>query len=60
MSVQQAAKKFGVSLPAIYAWEKGQYLPRGERLLQIALSYGCTVEELMDEARPRRKGGDEG
>lgn len=50
LTARQVAKKFGVSLAAVYGWEKGTYLPRGERLPQIARLYGCTVEELMDEA----------
>ena len=43
LTARQVAKKFGVSLAAVYGWEKGTSLPRGERLPQIARLYGCTV-----------------
>lgn len=56
LTVREAAKRFGVSLEAVYKWETGAYLPQGKRLPQIARVYGCTVEELLDNAEQERRG----
>lgn len=56
LSQAAAAEKFGVSAVAVCLWETGKNLPRGERLLEIAATYGCTVDELLSET-PTEQGG---
>lgn len=41
-------KEMGVSAVAIHNWESGAYMPRADKLKQLAEFYGCTVDELLE------------
>lgn len=47
LTAQEVAQRFGVSVTAVFAWEAGQYLPRADRLVQLARYMNCTVDELL-------------
>lgn len=61
MSFKKARKKAGMTQKeaaaalgykdntAVCAWETGKWLPRAEKLTQIAGLYCCTVDELLRE-----------
>lgn len=46
LSVDEAAKRAGVSPPGWYHWEKGEALPLA-RLRAIARALGCTMRSLL-------------
>lgn len=46
LSVDEAAKRAGVSKPGWYHWEKGETLPLA-RLRDIARALGCTMRSLL-------------
>lgn len=48
-SVQEVADHLGVSDVAAYAWEKGEYVPKPDKLLKLAKFLWCTVEELLEK-----------
>lgn len=41
-------KEMGVSAVTIHNWEIGAYMPRADKLKQLAEFYGCTVDELLE------------
>jgi transcriptional regulator with XRE-family HTH domain len=45
----EAAKALGVSDAAVCQWEKGETMPSGKRLPEIAKLYKCTVDKLLKE-----------
>lgn len=45
----EVAAKLGVTDAAVCQWEKGETMPNGKRLPEIAKLYGCTVDELLEE-----------
>lgn len=46
-TLQEAAKKIGVSFQAISLWENGRAMPSASRLPKIAEVYCCDVGELL-------------
>lgn len=48
LTVQQAAQALGVSIQALYQWERVENYPEGRRLKEIAELYKCTVDELLE------------
>lgn len=48
LTQMQVAKALGVSDAAVCQWEKGETMPNGKRLPEIAKLYGCTVDELLE------------
>ena len=46
---KQAAEILGVTPGAVAQWESGIAKPAIDRLMTIAKTYGCTVEELLKE-----------
>lgn len=45
----EAANSLGVSDAAVCQWEKGETMPTGKRLPEIANLYGCTIDDLLKE-----------
>lgn len=45
------AEKLGVTGAAVCQWEKGKTSPKLPMLRKIANLYGCTVDELVQEAQ---------
>lgn len=45
----EVAKALGVSDAAVCQWEKGETMPSGKRLPEIAKLYKCTVDKLLKE-----------
>ena len=52
LSVAEVSKALNVSDAAIYSWETNAYLPKTEKLPEIAKLYGCTVDELLRKDEP--------
>lgn len=48
LTVKQAAQALGVSIQALYQWERVENYPEGRRLKEIAELYKCTVDELLE------------
>lgn len=49
LTAQKVADHFGVSPTAVFAWEAGRYLPRADRLIQLARYMNCTVDDLLSD-----------
>jgi transcriptional regulator with XRE-family HTH domain len=49
MTQNQLAEAVGVSFQAVSAWERDEYLPDTQKLLDIAKVLGTTVAFLLDE-----------
>lgn len=49
LSVEEAAKRIGVTKGNIGHWEAGRNQPRVSRLRRIADVYGCSVADLLDD-----------
>jgi len=47
LTQQEAAKRIGVDLRTISAWEKDENVPRDKNVEKAAEVYGCTVDELL-------------
>ena len=47
LSAYEAARRLGVTHPALYMWETGRSKPNAENLLKIAALYGCKPEKLL-------------
>lgn len=47
LDCEQAATALGVSKVCLWAWEKGEWMPRTAQLPNIAKVYGCTVDALL-------------
>lgn len=47
----QLAKAMGVDQTAVSQWERGETLPRAERLPDLARILGCSIDQLL------RRGG---
>ena len=47
-SILDAQKELGVTASTLYNWESGAYMPRADKLKQLAEFYGCTVDELLE------------
>ena len=52
LSVKQVMDALHVSDAAVYFWETGANAPSTKKLPDIAKLYGCTVDELLKEAKP--------
>lgn len=52
LSVRQVMEALNVSDAAVYFWETGANAPSTKKLPDIAKLYGCTVDELLKEAKP--------
>lgn len=46
----QLARAMGVDQTAVSQWERGETLPRADRLPMLAKILGCTVDQLLDRA----------
>ena len=44
----QVAERLGITDAAVVQWEKGQTMPKGSRLKEVADLYNCTVDELLE------------
>ena len=49
LTQSMAAKSLGVRQSTISMWETGSVLPRADKLPQLAVLYGCTIDELLRE-----------
>lgn len=49
LTMEQLAKKVGVSRVSVWNWEHGTCLPNAARLLQLADVLGVPVEELYEK-----------
>lgn len=49
LTQMEVAKALGVSDAAVCQWEKGETMPSGKRLPEIAKLYKCTVDKLLKE-----------
>lgn len=49
LTMEQLAKKLGVTKVAVWSWEHGNSLPNTTRLFQLADVFGVTVEELFEK-----------
>lgn len=47
ISQAEVARRLNISRSSVNAWEKGETVPRGSRLLDVAQMLGCTVEEIL-------------
>ena len=45
----QLAELVGVHKNIVYAWESGNFYPRGENLLKIADALNCDAKELIQK-----------
>ena len=52
LSVKQVMDALHVSDAAVYFWETGANAPSTKKLPDIAKLYGCTIDELLKEAKP--------
>ena len=52
LSVKQVMEALNVSDAAVYFWETGANAPSTKKLPDIAKLYGCTVDDLLKEAKP--------
>lgn len=43
------AEKLKISPASVSQWETGKTIPRGDRLREIAVLYGCTVDDLLSD-----------
>ncbi len=50
-TAQVAATKLGVSISALFSWEKGERSPNGRVLVDMAKLYGCSADELLGMKR---------
>lgn len=55
--VSDVMEYMGVSDAAVYGWENGTYIPRGQKLAKLAEFYGCSVDDLL---RKEGEGQDNG
>lgn len=55
LTAYDAARKLGVTHPALYMWETGRSKPNGENLVRAARLYGVSTEYLMEEESNERK-----
>jgi len=49
LTQQELADKLKVDQTAISQWERGEAMPRAEKLPEIAKALGCTIDELFKE-----------
>ena len=49
LTVEEAAQRAGVPPTTWYRWEKGENLPRMDRLPEIARALNCTPKQLVPE-----------
>ena len=54
LSARDLGERIGVRHSNILFWENSGTLPRSSILVPMAQALGVTVEELLDQARPRR------
>lgn len=57
-SLRKTGEILGVSRTAVMHWERGDYLPRAERLMTLAKTFNCTAEQLLSpppKIVPKRK-----
>lgn len=47
---QEVATILGVDQSAVSLWERGVFVPRKERLAELAKLYKCSEKELMEDA----------
>ena len=45
--VSDVMEHMGVSDAAIYMWENGTTVPRGQKLARLAEFYGCSIDDLL-------------
>lgn len=48
-TILDVQKEMGVSAVTLHNWESGAYMPRADKLKQLAEFYGCTVDELLEQ-----------
>lgn len=53
---EQAAAALGINHTSIVGWERGKWLPKTPRLLEVANLYKCTVDELLQNEPEERHG----
>ncbi|MDP3486685.1 MAG: helix-turn-helix transcriptional regulator [Bacillota bacterium] len=46
----QLATAMGVDQTAVSQWERGETLPRADRLPDLAKILGCTIDQLLDKS----------
>lgn len=49
LSQAAVAKALGITDAAVCLWETGKTLPRAALLPKLAVLYGCTIDELLQE-----------
>ena len=47
MTQDQLAGALDVSQSAVAMWERGQCVPRPDKLIKLSELFGCTVDELL-------------
>ena len=46
-SVSDVMAHMGVTDGAVYQWETGVFVPRGQKLIKLAEFYSCSTDELL-------------
>ena len=49
LTQMEVAKALGVSDAAVCQWEKGETMPTGKRLREVAKLYKCSIDKLLKE-----------
>lgn len=52
LTQKEVAENLGVDQSAVSFWETGKTVPRVPMLKKLAALYGCTTDELLDDANP--------
>lgn len=47
LTQMEVAERFGVDHTTVLGWERGKWLPKSTRLMELAKLYGCTVDFLL-------------
>ena len=54
LSADKVARKIGVHVNSVRAWERGDADPSGHNLVALSALYGCSPEYLLDLSDDRR------
>jgi transcriptional regulator with XRE-family HTH domain len=61
LTQEQLAHEVGVTVKAVYMWERGTRTPHLKQAARLADILGCTIDELAGsgatETAPKKKGG---
>ena len=51
----ETGEKLGVDHSTVVGWEKGKWMPRTARCIQMTKLFNCTMDELFAPEQPRNE-----